>query len=157
MCSVRKWKKGEKPTVRGREGMKMGWCLPLFSGAGISPSLWGKKRQHRIHSRVRPLGMREDNYGSISRLEAIALKIVQLRALVVYFRFRTGTHATKRIQKTGNVCKAACVSLSHTSDTNLSCRMMGSLSHPKCHSDPLSQPCGKTSHGKIVAIKQNFM
>lgn len=89
---------------------------------------------------------RSNNYGSVSRLEAIALKIVQLRALVVYFCFRTGTRAIKWIRKTGNVCKAACVSPSYTSDTNLSCRMMGSLSHPNCRSDPLSQPWEDHGH-----------
>lgn len=36
---------------------------------------------------------------NISRLEATALKIVQLRALVVYFCFRTGTRAIKWIRK----------------------------------------------------------
>lgn len=95
-----KVKKGRKANSE-REGRNENGLMFtfVFQCRDISVSMGKEETTLRKLETTRNSLTRRNNYGSISRLEATALKIVQLRALVVYFCFRTGTRAIKWIRK----------------------------------------------------------
>lgn len=135
------------------------WCLPLFSGAGISPSLQGRgdKSQtlnnwHRANTHQLSLLCATTTMEAFWRLECEALQIVQLHVCgPSHFWFWAGTHITWTL-KNRKCLQAACVSLSHTTDTDQTWWMMAFC----C--DPLSEQrasMGGSLTGWICYLKRH--